>query len=101
MTSEWFSDEGVVYRMILRPLPPNETPYPRLRYYYDYAPQSFNLPFTCSELELAYCWLCSIPALPPTREPVNQLTGKGHILFGSDRNGNDEIYVMDADGTIY
>jgi TolB protein len=99
MTGKAFSDEGVVYGMILRPLLPNESPYPQLWYYHDYAPQSFNLPFACPDLDLPTIDPTPIPAPLPTHEPVAELTGKGRILFDSNRDGNSDIYVMNADGT--
>ncbi len=99
MTGEWFSDEGVVYHVILRPLLPNESPFPQLWYYHDYTPHSFNLPFDCPTLELPTIDPTRIPLPVPTHEPIAQLTGQGRILFDSRRNGNSDIYVMNADGT--
>lgn len=61
MTGEWFSDGGVLYHVILRPLLPNESPFPQLWHYHDYDPQSFNLPFDCPNMEL--------PIIDPTRAP--------------------------------
>ena len=41
------------------------------------------------------------PAPAPTSTPLPPLTGAGGgvIAFASDRDGNFEIYVMDADGS--
>lgn len=61
MSGEWFSDEGAVYHVILRPLLPNESPYPQLWHYHDYDLESFNLPFDCPNMEL--------PIIDSTRAP--------------------------------
>ena len=99
MAGEWFSDKGVVYHVILRPLLPNESPFPQLWYYHDYTPHSFNLPFDCPALELPIIDPPRTPLPIPTHEPIAQLTGQGRILFDSRRNSNSDIYVMNADGT--
>lgn len=101
ITSQWFMDEGQAYQIILRPLLPNETPYPQLQYYLSqYGLQSFNLPFDCPNLDLPLVapTLTSSPLFIPTIEPITGLTGNGRILFTSQRDGNEEIYMMNADG---
>ncbi|MCB8988156.1 MAG: PD40 domain-containing protein [Ardenticatenaceae bacterium] len=99
MSNQWFSDEGVTYSVILRPLLPNETPFPQLWDYQDYAPHSFNLPFSCPGLDMPIIDPTRAPLPIPDHKPIAQLTGQGRILFDSLRNGNSEIYVMNADGT--
>lgn len=99
MTGKWIEDEGETFWIILRPLLPNETPYPQLWYYHDYARQYFNLPFACPDLELPQISPSRTPSPVSTIEPVSELTGKGRILFTSKHDGNADVYVMNADGS--
>ncbi len=87
-----------VYSVVMRPLLPHETPanfsiYPG-------EPVSFNLPFGCSNPELAELIPASAPA--PTATPTlvaEAQTLRGRIIFSSAYDGNAEIYLMYADGT--
>lgn len=92
-----FREGETAYDVILRPLLPHETP--RQFSMYPGQPAIFNLPFSCANVNL--------PEVIPTPTPT-PLVGtlapeagalRGRIVFSSDRDGNDEIYVMYADGS--
>ena len=97
LTSKRFVDEGIHYEIILRPLLPNENPYPDLWYYGTHS-QTFNLPFDCSNLELPVIEP-TVMATPVENNLVPDLTGKGRLLFSSNQSGNDDVYMINADGT--
>src|SRR6266513_4936169 len=50
-------------------------------------------------LLLAACEHAQPPVAPQQFDAVTSASGSGRIAFVSDRDGNNEIYVMNADGT--
>lgn len=100
----YFQDEGELYAVIARPILPHETsrrisPWPS-------ASASVEVPLRCGESPAFLPTSTPAPTatpMPPTATPTlppqaAKLTGLGRILFSSDRDGDDEIYVMDSDG---
>jgi TolB protein len=97
MTQQEFREGEIGYRVILRPLLPHENP----REFPSYGGEAvaFNLPFTCNNLSLPEVIFTPTPT-PPTGTLASEAGElRGRIVFSSDRDGNDEIYVMYADGS--
>ncbi len=97
LASKRFVDEGVQYEIILRPLLPNENPYPTLGFYGTYT-QTFNLPFDCPTIDLPTVEPAAT-AVPVESILVPDLAGKGRLLFSSNQSGNNDVYMINADGT--
>lgn len=92
-----FREGDTNYNVILRPLLPHETP----RYFSSFMSESvaFDLPFTCDDIDLPELIPTPTPSpIPGTIAPeAKELHGR--IVYTSDQDGNDEIYVMYADGS--
>ncbi len=101
----YFQVEESIYAVIARPILPHETsrkisPWPSKS-------TSMEIPLTCSEHPAFLPTSTPMPTptpLPPTGMPtlppqLAALTGLGRIVFSSARDGDDEIYVMNNDGT--
>jgi TolB protein len=101
----YFSEQKQVYQMIARPLLPHET-----STRYSIIPDRttfFDSPVSC--LGQAYYAPTPSPSptltqAPPTPEATLSpqraaLSGRGRILFNSDRSGNLQIYMMNSDGS--
>ena len=105
LQSLYFSQQGQVYQLIARPLLPHETSrrysiIPDRTAFFDFPVnclgEAFFVP-TPSPSPTA----TQAPATPePTLSPLRaQLSGRGRILFNSDRSGNLQIYMLNSDGS--
>ncbi|MGH2538376.1 MAG: TolB family protein [Candidatus Promineifilaceae bacterium] len=100
-STDFFVFEGEhAYWVIPRPLLPHES----LEATWPTIPVAdIDLPIDCPLANLPEVTATSTPAAPtatPTLEAgLSALAGLGRIAFASDRNGNEEIYLMNADGT--
>ncbi|MCB8965831.1 MAG: PD40 domain-containing protein [Ardenticatenaceae bacterium] len=91
-----FRDGDTVYAIIARPLLPHETP----RHYPTFSglPRDYAPVLNCDgEASLISS---AIPTATPTlTASATNLVGQGRILFVSGSYSNQEIYVIEADGT--
>lgn len=96
LTSKFFKEGEQVYHIAYYPLLPHEITqtfgqFPR-------KPRDYVSLLDCKE-EPAFI-SPTIPTVTPTlTASAAKLTGKGRILFVTDADGDDEIYVMEANGT--
>ena len=96
LTRKFFKEGDNVYAIIARPLLPHETPdhighYPGL-------PRDYVPVLNCDSEPVIIS--PTIPTVTPTlTAPTTQLTGQGRIAFISGSHANQEIYVIEADGT--
>ncbi|HFC11623.1 MAG TPA: hypothetical protein ENJ56_02170, partial [Anaerolineae bacterium] len=95
-TIHWFQEDSIPYMVIPVSLWPHDTPrdiFPYTLQQRDYVP-SLDCDETPNFVDL------SIPTPTPTLVPaVRSYSGFGKVLFTSDIDGDDEIFVMNADGT--
>ena len=96
LSLHFFQDGEVTYGMLARPLMPHETyqnASKRLGPPRDYVPV-----LDCEDDSSLIS--PTIPTATPTlTADLAQLSGQGRILFVTDSDGDEEIFVMDADGT--
>ncbi|MCB8943639.1 MAG: PD40 domain-containing protein [Ardenticatenaceae bacterium] len=94
----FFQENEIVYRMLIRPVLPHETVQKLLDYPFPQAPKDYVPVLNC-ENEPSFI-SSAIPTVTPTlTADLAQLSGQGRILFVTDTDGDDEIFVMEADGT--
>ncbi|MCE1254269.1 MAG: hypothetical protein LWX83_12070 [Anaerolineae bacterium] len=97
--------QGEVYRVIARPLLPHETS-KQISIIPDQAVE-FDWPVSCGKpaVYLPSHTPTPLPALPQGTPTATlsagraSLSGRGRLLFTSDRSGNRQIYMMNSDGT--
>ena len=98
----YFSEGSDFYRIVARPLLPHET-----SQQFSAIPdqvQTFTLPLICEPVP-AYLPVQAreTPSPAPVSTSVSpehpELTGLGRILFTSDRSGNQQIFMMDSNGS--
>lgn len=96
LSSDFFQEGETIYLILARPMLPHETlqnanDYPR--------PPRDYLPVIDCEGEPSLI-SPAIPTATPTLTTASaQLTGHGRILFVTNNDGDDEIYIMEADGS--
>jgi Tol biopolymer transport system component len=95
-TQQFFQENGTIYSIIARPILPNETPYhfpvfPRL-------PRDYVPVINCDGEPTIIS--PPVPTATPTlTASLGNLTGQGRIAFTFGFDRDQEIYVMEADGT--
>lgn len=95
-SSGYFQDGEKLYWIDLYPLLPHETPN-QLAQYPD-RPRDYVSLLECDGD--ARLISPAVPTATPTLSAsASRLTGKGRVLYVTDADGDDEIYVMEADGT--
>jgi Tol biopolymer transport system component len=91
-----FQENGAIYSLIARPLLPHETP--RGIGYYPSLPIDYAPVLTCQEEPDLIS--PTTPTVTPTLSAsTSRLAGQGRILFVAGNYSQQEIYVMDADGS--
>jgi Tol biopolymer transport system component len=96
-TRKQYQEEAITYSIIARPLLPHETPY---RYpVFPSLPRDYVTVLNCDDEPTLIS--SSMPTATPTLiAPADGLSGQGRIVFAFGLfNGEQEIYVMEADGT--
>ena len=96
LTQKYFQEGNNVYSIIARPLLPHETP--RHIGYYPGLPRDYVPVLNC-EGEPSLVSPTNPTATPTLTISAAQLTGQGRIAFVADPYGEQEIYVIEADGT--
>jgi len=96
LTSKFFKEGEQVYHIAHYPLLPHEIT--QTFGQFPQRPRDYVSLLECKEE--ATLFSPSIPTATPTlTASASKLTGKGRILFFTDADGDDEIYVMEANGT--
>jgi Tol biopolymer transport system component len=96
LTQKIFQEEDNVYSIIARPLLPHETP--RHIGYYPSLPRDYVPVLNCED-EPAIISPAIPTATPTLTAPATQLIGQGRIAFIAGSYSNQEIFVIEADGT--
>jgi TolB protein len=96
----YFQDGEKIYRITPHPLLPHETPPPLSGYPLDQGIEPLDYIFLLDcEAEPSFI-SSTIPTMTPIPDSSSsQLAGRGRVLFVTRADGDDEIYVMEADGT--
>lgn len=91
-----FQEDEIVYTMLIRPILPHETLQNALAY--PRRPKDYVPVLNCEDEPSLIS--SAIPTATPTlTADLTQLVGQGRILFVTDNDGDEEIFVMEADGT--
>ena len=105
MQSLYFNQQGQVYHLIARPLLPHETStryslIPDRTEFFDEPVGCLGQPFFAPTPTLTATQTAPATTVEPTLSPQRSaLSGRGRILFNSDRSGNLQIYMMNSDGS--
>lgn len=96
LSEKIFQEGNETYVIIARPILPHETP--RRFWVYPAPPRDYAPVLNC-EGEPSLISYLDPTATPTLTADLTQLSGQGRILFVTDNDGDEEIIVMEADGT--
>lgn len=96
LSEKIFQEGNETYVMIARPILPHETP--RRFWVYPTPPKDYAPVLDC-EGEPSLISYLDPTATPTLTADLTQLSGQGRILFVTDNDGDEEIFVMEANGT--